>query len=234
MFKMKKVACFVTVLAMVFAMGMTSFAEEHVGPASQSLPAQEQPVQQQEAQPAAAAKVYKGPAQAALEKTEAEAAAAAAAEAAAAAAAAYIDPVTQAAGRPNPYHHTCIEIDITNQSLYAYDGEVLILASPCVTGLRGVRDTSAGDWQVNAKETNRYLQGYNSDGSRYKSWVNFWMPFHGGQGMHDAGWRGVSHANYGGSIYTYDGSHGCVNLPYDMAERLYNFAWVGMPVHIHY
>lgn len=133
----------------------------------------------------------------------------------------------------NPYHHTCVEIDLTNQTLYAFDGETLVLQSPCVTGTLGHRDTSVGDWSVLSKETDRYLRGTNSDGSKYKSWVSYWMPFHGGQGMHDSSWRGTSHANYGGNIYTYDGSHGCVNLPYDMAQALFNFVHVGTPVHVH-
>lgn len=133
----------------------------------------------------------------------------------------------------NPYHHTCVEIDLTNQMLYAFDGETLVLQSPCVTGTKGSRDTSVGDWKVLSKETDRYLRGTNADGSKYKSWVSYWMPFHGGQGMHDSSWRGTSHANYGGNIYTYDGSHGCVNLPFDMAQALFNFVHVGTPVHVH-
>ena len=55
------------------------------------------------------------------------------------------------------------------------------------------------------------------------------MPFHNGQGLHDATWRGA----FGGNIYTYGGSHGCVNLPLDIAAQLYNLVYVGMPVIVH-
>ncbi len=44
------------------------------------------------------------------------------------------------------------------------------------------------------------------------------MPFYGSYGLHDAKWRG----SFGGDIYTYAGSHGCVNLPYSFAQKLYN------------
>lgn len=134
------------------------------------------------------------------------------------------------ANRPNPYGHSCVEVDIGNQMVYCYINDTLAVATPCVTGNRWAHPTSIGNFRINSKETNRYLQGYNSDGSRYKSWVNFWMPFNGGQGLHDAGWRSV----FGGDIYMNGGSHGCVNMPYDAAAAIYSLAWVGMPVHTHW
>ena len=46
--------------------------------------------------------------------------------------------------------------------------------------------------------------------------------------MHDADtWR---YGVYGGNIYTYNGSHGCVNLPYSAAETIYNNIEAGIPV----
>ena len=43
------------------------------------------------------------------------------------------------------------------------------------------------------------------------------MPFNGGIGFHDASWR----SKFGGTIYQYSGSHGCINLPVDKAKLLY-------------
>ena len=134
----------------------------------------------------------------------------------------------------NPYGHDCVEVNLTNQCVIAWKGDTAIIVGPCVTGYKGVHDTAAGDFRVQSKETDRYLQGYNDNGTRYKSYVNFWMPFNGGQGLHDAGWRGTSHENFGGTIYAWNGSHGCVNLPYDVAEAIFNFVHVGTPVHTHY
>ena len=243
----RKIVVVSLILSLILALcaPLCAFAEEHIGPAAvKREDGTYYYPEQTAAQPAQ--KVYEGPAaaltnpdgtvqgsaaeaavQAAAAQAAAEAAAQAAAEAAAAQAAAL------AAVHTNPYHHTCVEIDLTNQMLYAFDGETLVLQSPCVTGTKGSRDTSVGDWKVLSKETDRYLRGTNADGSKYKSWVSYWMPFHGGQGMHDSSWRGTSHANYGGNIYTYDGSHGCVNLPYDVAAALFNFVYVGIPVHVH-
>ena len=138
-----------------------------------------------------------------------------------------------AAGRPNPYGRSCVEVDITNQMVYCYIGNELVVATPCVTGNAGKHDTSCGTWSIASKETSRYLQGTNDNGTKYKSFVNFWMPFHGGQGLHDASWRGTNPANFGGTIYQGGGSHGCVNLPYAAAAEIFNHAYVGMPVIVH-
>ena len=39
-------------------------------------------------------------------------------------------------------------------------------------------------------------------------------------------WRG----KFGGEIYTYSGSHGCVNLPPSKAGELYEYVEAGMPI----
>jgi len=138
-------------------------------------------------------------------------------------------PIPAIGDRPNPYGYSCVEVSISEQMVYCYLNNSLVWMSPCVTGRPGSRATTPGAWKINSKERNRYLQGTNSDGSRYKSWVNYWMPFHNGQGLHDASWR----SSFGGSIYVGSGSHGCVNLPRDAAASLYNIVWVGMPVMVH-
>lgn len=73
--------------------------------------------------------------------------------------------------------------------------------------------------------TNRYLVGPN-----YKSYVSFFMPFDGGIGLHDADrWR----KEYGGNIYKTNGSHGCVNMPYNKVKKVYKKAKVGTRVLVH-
>ena len=64
----------------------------------------------------------------------------------------------------------------------------------------------------------------------YETPVKFWMPFNGGIGFHDATWQ----SSFGGSRYQTNGSHGCVNLPYDVAAQLYNLITAGTPVVCHY
>ena len=39
---------------------------------------------------------------------------------------------------------------------------------------------------------------------------------------------------FGGDIFLYSGSHGCVNLPLEAAETLYSYAYNGMPVICYY
>ena len=60
--------------------------------------------------------------------------------------------------------------------------------------------------------------------------VTYWMPFNGGIGLHDATWK----SSFGGSRYTWAGSHGCVNLPWSTADKLYPMVEAGTPVICHY
>ena len=123
-----------------------------------------------------------------------------------------VEPITK---RLNNY----IELDITRQTLWFYKDGKCILKSLCVTGsVAGGHSTPTGMYFLDAKQTNTYLRGYNNDGSRYTSFVNYWMPFNGGVGFHDASWR---NGRFGGQIYKTNGSHGCVNLPYNSAKTLY-------------
>ena len=50
--------------------------------------------------------------------------------------------------------------------------------------------------------------------------------FAGNVGIHDATWR----TEFGGNMYQWDGSHGCINVPYDKAAAIYANIEVGMPV----
>ena len=56
--------------------------------------------------------------------------------------------------------------------------------------------------------------------------VTYWMPFHDGQGLHDASWR----SNFGGNIYQTNGSHGCVNLPTYAAATIYSYIDSNYPI----
>ena len=67
------------------------------------------------------------------------------------------------------------------------------------------------------------------DGSRYASYVEYWMPFNGGIGFHDASWRSI----FGGNIYLTNGSHGCVNMPRNSAEILYDYIDSSMPIFVY-
>ena len=118
-----------------------------------------------------------------------------------------------------------IEVDLANQHVYCYMGGSLFYDAPCVSGTNSVpsRRTVTGVYEIYMKERNRILRGANQE---YASFVDFWMPFYEGYGLHNAPWRG----EFGGDIYQYSGSHGCVNLSYGAAETIWNNYEVGTPV----
>ena len=116
-----------------------------------------------------------------------------------------------------------VEIDLGSQMLWAYRNGELLISSPIVSGCVNVGNaTPTGVYYIAGKSTNTYLVG-----PGYRSYVNYWMPFNGNIGLHDAdGWRGA----YGGSIYLYDGSHGCVNTPVSAVRAIYNNLPIGTAV----
>lgn len=105
-----------------------------------------------------------------------------------------------------------VEISISDQKLWYYKNGKLFLSSNIVSGQRYKHPTPKGTYRIQWKATDTYLIG-----DDYKTHVNYWMPFNGGIGLHDATWRGA----FGGDIYTYNGSHGCVNLPYSVAQSIF-------------
>lgn len=120
---------------------------------------------------------------------------------------------------------TYIDVDITNQKVTYYQNGQIALQTDCVTGNESLgRGTPRGTFSIKSKSSGRYLTG-----PTWHVWVDTWMPFEGGCGLHDASWR----SSFGGDIYTTDGSHGCVNLPHDAAVTLYNSVVVGTTVVVH-
>lgn len=112
-----------------------------------------------------------------------------------------------------PYNYKkYILVDISNQTLKYYVKGKVKLKSNVVTGGRGC-GTPTGRFKLHHKARN-----VNLTGPGYVSHVNYWMPFIGqSYGMHDASWR----SKFGGSIYKYNGSHGCVNMPRSKVSKLY-------------
>ena len=117
-----------------------------------------------------------------------------------------------------------IEVSITNQTLTYYEYGEVVLTSPVVTGINN--GTPTGTFRVLNKSRNVTLKG-----ADYESFVNYWIAFKGASyGLHDASWR----SRFGGTIYKYNGSHGCVNMPYAKVQQLYNLVEIGTPVYIYY
>ncbi len=112
---------------------------------------------------------------------------------------------------------TYVEVDLTGQHLWYYKDGKLVIESDVVTGKpTEERETATGVFMIPYKQTDITLSG-GTGSDAWETDVDFWMPFHEGQGLHDASWR----SSFGGNIYKTNGSHGCVNLPYDVAETIY-------------
>ena len=122
-----------------------------------------------------------------------------------------------------------VEVSIAKQTVWVVkDGKVKV-ETPVVTGVLPRHATPTGVYYIVYKATNTTLKGHNDDGSEYESHVAYWMPFYLGFGLHDASWRGA----FGGSIYVYNGSHGCVNCPPSVMPKIFSLCYTGMPVIVH-
>ncbi len=122
-----------------------------------------------------------------------------------------------------------VEIDLTRQKVWVYVDGKLEVETDCVTGCVSKKhDTPTGVYTLTYKQKDRILKGEKLPNGKYsyQSHVNFWMPFNGGIGLHDASWR----KKFGGDIYLKNGSHGCVNLPYAAAKKIYGIIDGNMPI----
>ena len=131
-----------------------------------------------------------------------------------------------------------IDVNLSTQfaRFYDTDGKV-IWESYFVSGnLAEGRSTPTGEFAIEAKVNGTTLVGADENGDGepdYESYVSYWMPFLAGDwGLHDATWRWDG--EFGGTTYTWNGSHGCINLPYYSAEQLFYLCEVGDPVIVHW
>ncbi len=122
----------------------------------------------------------------------------------------------------NDWGDSYVEVDLDAQHVYVYRDGQLVEDSDCVSGcVNKKRVTPVGTYSITYKETDTYLTGDN-----YSSHVDYWMPFNGNVGLHDASWR----SSFGGDIYVTNGSHGCVNLPTKKAASIYDIIQKGEAV----
>jgi len=103
-------------------------------------------------------------------------------------------------------------VSIKSQQVTFYDAEGWILRAPVSTGTTG-RETPAGVFAVIEKEKDHHSTLYD----------DAWMP-----NMQRITWNGI--ALHGGPLPGYAASHGCVRMPYDFAEELFDKTWIGMRV----
>lgn len=117
-----------------------------------------------------------------------------------------------------------IVVSVSEEKLYAYDGDVLFMEEPISTGLE-FTPTPRGTFTVFEKTPSRFMQGPIPGVSDQKydlpgvPWDLYFTK--DGAVIHGAYW----HNNFGKPW-----SHGCVNLSPENAEKLYMWADIGMSV----
>lgn len=122
----------------------------------------------------------------------------------------------------NDMGNTYVEINLAKQHLWFYKNGALIIQGDFVSGdVSKKHPTPTGVYRVQYKEKNYILKGED-----YSVPVDVFLPFNGGIGIHDAGWRPA----FGGNIYLTNGSHGCINSPPILAQTIFDNIETGTPV----
>ena len=118
---------------------------------------------------------------------------------------------------------TYVEIDYTKQHMWYYEKGELVVESDIVTGNISRNNGSPdGVFKIVYKDSPAVLKGED-----YESDVTYFMPFAYNVGIHDASWR---NGKFGGDIYKTSGSHGCINAPLEVAQKIFETIKVGTPV----
>lgn len=113
-----------------------------------------------------------------------------------------------------------IDVDLTNQMVYAYEGDAIVNSFLVSTGT-WLTPTVTGRHKIYVKVRVQDMRG---PGYHLRD-VPYVMFFQGDYGLHGTYW----HNNFGTPM-----SRGCVNLTIDDAAWLFNWASVGTVVNVHY
>lgn len=119
-----------------------------------------------------------------------------------------------------------IIIDLSDQMLYAYDGENLYMKELVSTGIE-LTPTPQGHFRVYRKTPTRYMQGP-IPGVSEKSFDLPGVPWN----LYFTGEGAVIHGAYWHDAFGKSWSNGCVNLPPKKAKRLYQWADIGTHVYV--
>ena len=121
-------------------------------------------------------------------------------------------PILEAAAPRDSGEPIMAIVSIKTQQVTFYDADGWILRAPVSTGTKG-RETPAGVFAVIEKDKDHHSSLYD----------DAWMP-----NMLRITWNGI--ALHGGPLPGYAASHGCVRMPYDFAEKVFDKTSIGMRV----
>ena len=113
-----------------------------------------------------------------------------------------------------------IDVDLTNQTLYAYEGETVVQSFLISSGMVNT-PTLTGQYNIYVK----YEYADMSGPGYYIPDVPYTQYYSNSYGIHAATW----HNNFGTPM-----SHGCINMRLEDAKWLFNWTSIGTLVNIHY
>ena len=128
---------------------------------------------------------------------------------------------------------TYVEIDLTAQTFWYYEDGEMIRTGYIVSGqtTSEARTTLPGVYKVWYKATNYRMNDTNADGETWDTTCNYWTRVAiVGIGLHDT----TSRTAFGGTIYKYNGSHGCINMTLEDAKFIYEEVAYDTPVVMYY
>lgn len=117
-----------------------------------------------------------------------------------------------------------IIVDLSDQWLYAYEGERMVFDAPVSTGRDGF-NTPVGRFAIYAKVRSQTMRGCAGGECWNVPNVPHAMYIVGGVALHGTYW----HNQFGTGVRR---SHGCINLPVASAAWLYGWAPLGTPVSV--
>ncbi len=130
-----------------------------------------------------------------------------------------------AASGADPNAERWIDISLTDEYLRAYQGDVVVMETLISSGKPGF-ETPPGTFYINTKVVEQDMEGVIGGEYYDVPSVPDVMYFTGvGHAIHGAYW----HNNFGTPM-----SHGCINVPLELAHFLYEWASVGTRVEIHW
>jgi lipoprotein-anchoring transpeptidase ErfK/SrfK len=114
-------------------------------------------------------------------------------------------------------------VDLSEQTLYAYEGDALIFQTLISSGLPG-HPTVTGQFRIWLRFESQTMDGRRLGYDYYLEDVPYVMYFFEDYALHGTYW----HNNFGRPM-----SHGCVNMRTEDAEWVFSWATLGTVVNVH-
>jgi len=126
-------------------------------------------------------------------------------------------------------------VSISKRHAWACEKKKQVNDSAVITGMESIESTKTpvGTFHIYAKSKDTVLSGTDPTTGQWREPVGYWMPYHDNQygtyGFHDAPWR--QNTDFGNiDPNSMNGSHGCVQLPLNMAKWIFDWAEIGTTV----